>query len=117
MSQNFRLDWKGEGVLEDVAKASIAASDEALEDAADRARGSHPSWTDRSGETARSIKVIRRAAAQGERIVGSLGSRMAHFIFLEIGHHGRRGDRTISRALKQEGAALDERIAKKLRYS
>lgn len=113
-SKSFRLEWKGEKVIEDVTKASVAATDEALEAAVARARSSHPSWNDRTGETARSLQVISRAVTKGGAVIGSVGSRLRNFIYLEIGHHGRRGDRTIYRAVTLEGQDLDERIAKKL---
>lgn len=112
--KNFRLNWKGDDLLEDVRKAAITAENDALEAAVDRARGSHPSWNDRSGETQASIRVIRRAALEGGKIVGAIGSRLRHFIYLEIGHHARRGDRTIYRAVQIEGQDLDERIRREL---
>lgn len=113
--KGFRLDWKGDELLEKVEKASVAATDESLEAAVARARSSHPSWNDRTGETSASIQVIHRADAKAGRVAGSIGSRRPNFIYLEIGHHGRRGDRTLYRAVTLEGQELDGRIAKKLK--
>lgn len=103
------LIWKGDKVKADLREAARDGVDETTEAAVKRARSSHPMWQDRTGKTSAGIKA-GKAKLESGKVVGEIYSDDPHFLFLEIGHHGRKGDRTLSRAADTEGRELQKRI-------
>lgn len=105
--------WHGDRVKATIRAAEQQAVDEAARAAADRARSSHPGWTDVTGATSASIEPRPTERTAGG-VRGAIGSSLSHFIFLEIGHHGRKGDRTLRRAAAIEGATIPVRMRQAL---
>ena len=101
--------WHGDTVKAAVRAAEQRAVDAASRAAAERARSNHPGWKDVTGRTSASIEAMpSERTADGVR--GLVGSSLPHFIFLEIGHHGRKGDRTLRRAATIEAATIGARV-------
>ena len=105
-----RLEWYGDDFRRRVDQAQRAAVAETVAAAAERARSSHPGWKNVTGATEASITALGEVERDRRGVVGRFGSRLAHFLFLEIGFRGRAGDHTLRRALDVEGGHLAERI-------
>lgn len=111
----MRLDWKGDKLARKVRDATVKATDETNEAAAERARSNH-GWSSQTGTAERSIKA-QPAKANADEVEGSFGSfgpDADYFIFLEVGSANTPADDTLRRAADTENQKLADRIKRSL---
>ena len=110
-SPHFRLEWKGDKLLERVAGIVPRAMDDTTAAASIQAKGDHPGWHNRTGTAEGSIRgepARRFGPTLWRALFGSFD--VNYFLWLEIGARGRAGDRTLQRAADREFPRLGQRI-------
>lgn len=79
------LKWHGREVMQAVVNAAIAGVDQTMADCVIHAKGNHP-WRNRTTTLEGSLRIVRPARQEGQRVAGLWGSIMVKYaIFLELG--------------------------------
>jgi len=111
---SVRVTWKGDALKRQLHDAEVGALTDTAAAAAERARSSHPGWRNETGATEASIEASA-ARRESSGAVATFGSKLRHFLYLEIGYRGRPGDHTLRRAADVEGGHIGQRIAARTR--
>lgn len=110
------LTWYGPRISQLVRDAASEAIAETMEIAAERAAGTVRAEDYETGAAERSVREHPRPVrTEGSRVIGTWGSRLWRFIFIEVGTVKLAGNHHLRRAADGEYPRLAARIRGRLR--